>query len=90
MTFEIIMISIVGGGVVITGLGVIRLWIKNGRELSKRDGALEANLKGIFIGQTEIKQEISNIKEDLGHQAVHCAGVVSGFAERIENLEKKD
>jgi len=83
------MISIVGCGVMITGLGVMRLWIKNGNEASKRDGALGADLKNIFSSQVEIKRDVSSIKDDVNKQALHCAGVVSGFTERIDNLEKR-
>ena len=89
MSLEIIGILIVGGGVIITGVGVLRLWHKNGTEAAKRDGALYQEIKSINSVQSEIKTNISEVATKVNDQALHCASVTAGFSEKLNNLEKE-
>lgn len=89
MSIEIAMISVVGGGVVITGAGLIRLWMKNGKDAARRDGALETQLKGIALVQTETRNDISFLRNDFHDHKEHCASITGGFAEKIKALEKR-
>jgi len=90
MSLEIIGILIVGGGVIITGVGVLRLWHKNGTEAAKRDGALYQEIKGINKSQESIDKSIAHLSNGVNNQALHCASVTAGFTERIKDLEQNN
>ena len=74
-----------------TAVGVIYTIVKNGRSRTKQDTELKVELKKDIEsiqkklddpndGLGAIRREISGMKE-------HCAGVTSGFEQRITGLE---
>ena len=46
-------------------------------------------IKGINGKLDDPNTGLGAIKKSVDEQKVHCAGVVSGFRERIKNLEEK-
>lgn len=74
-----------------TAVGVIYTIVKNGRSRTKKDTELKVELKKDIEsiqkkpddpddGLGAIRREISGIKE-------HCAGITSGFEQRLTGLE---
>ena len=90
MDLEAWAIAVIGVGLVLTGLGQIRLWMKNGREAAQRNGVIDTKLEGIAITQIETRVDIAKIDENVTDQKIHCAKMTSCFTEKIKALEKKE
>lgn len=89
ITIEIAMIGVVGGGVIVTGIGLTRLWIKNGKEASRRDGILDTKLKDISRTQAETREDIAVLSQNFNDHRRQCASITSGFTEKIKALERE-
>jgi len=87
-------------GLCMVGFFQLVAFVRNGKEqkrrddehnkkLAERDATLHANLQNIDSAVTDIKKDVSETKDGIGGIREHCAGVTSGFQERLINLEKK-
>jgi len=74
-------------------IGVVYSIVKNGKSRTKQDTELKTELK-LELKAVKDKLDDPNdglgaIRRELSSQREHCAGVTSGFEQRIKGLEKR-
>ena len=78
-------------GFVLVAIGLIATWARNGRSQAKYMGAMETRfteqIKTVFSILNNEHTGLGAIKESVDDQKEKCAGVTSGFEERIKSLE---
>jgi len=76
-----------------TAAGVVYSVVKNGRSRAKQDTELKVELKKDIESIKKVLDDpndgLSAIRREISAQREHCAGVVSGFEQRISRLERK-
>ncbi len=76
-------------GVIVLAIGLALTWIRNGRGQAKRDGIIEEKITGINKRLDDPDSGLGAIKKSVDKQSFRCAGVTSGFEERIKTLEEE-
>lgn len=78
------------------GIGLVFTWVRNGKSQAKNMAKLEAKVDGVKDdteelkkGQTDHNQKMDAMKADINKMGVHCAGVTSGFEERLKTNERE-
>jgi len=76
-----------------TATGVVYSLVKNGRSRAKQDAELKVELKKDIESLKKVLDDpndgLSAIRREISAQKEHCAGITSGFEQRISGLEKK-
>jgi len=76
-----------------TAGGVVYSIVKNGRSRAKQDTELKVELKKDIESIKKVLDDpndgLSAIRREISSQREHCAGVTSGFRQRISELEKR-
>jgi len=76
-----------------TATGVVYSIVKNGRSRAKQDTELKVELKkdieSIQKALDDPNDGLSAIRREISAQKEHCAGMTSGFGQRISELEKR-
>jgi len=76
-----------------TATGVVYSIVKNGRSRTKQDIELKVELKKDIESIKKVLDDpndgLSAIRREISSQREHCAGVTSGFEQRISRLENK-
>jgi len=77
----------------VTATGVIYSIVKNGKSRAKQDTELKVELKKDIESLKKVLDDpndgLSAIRREVSAQKEHCAGVTSGFEQRISGLEKR-
>jgi len=76
-------------GITFVGVGLIATWVRNGRNQARYLGRLETQVENIQKSLADENTGLGSIKKSVEAQEKHCAGVTSGFEERLKNLEKR-
>lgn len=79
-----------GAGLVValfTCTGLVLTWRKNGRDQDRRDERIAANQENIIKKLDDDETGLSALNTKVGSIQTHCAGVTSGFGERIKGTE---
>lgn len=80
-------------GIVMLGVGLAVTWIRNGRSqgtaMGKLEGTLSTEIKNIHKRLDDPDTGLGSIKKAVDGQALHCAKVSTGLANKVEALEKK-
>lgn len=75
-----------------TAVGVIYTIVKNSRSRTKQDTELKVELKKDIETIQKVLDDpndgLGAIRREVSAQREHCAGVTSGFEQRITGLEK--
>lgn len=74
-----------------TAIGVVYTIVKNGRSRTKQDTELKVELKKDIESIKKVLDDpndgLGAIRREVSAQREHCAGVTSGFEQRIMGLE---
>ena len=77
-----------------TAVGVVYTIVKNGRSRAKQDAELKVELKKDIESLKKVLDDpndgLSAIRREVSAQREHCAGVTSGFEQRLLRLEKEE
>ena len=76
-------------GISFVGVGLIATWVRNGRNQARYLGRLENQVENIQNTLADENYGLGSIKSSVEEQKIHCAGVTSGFEERLKNLERR-
>jgi len=76
-----------------TATGVVYSIVKNGKSRAKQDTELKVELKKDIESIKKVLDDpndgLSAIRREISSQREHCAGVTSGFEQRLSGLEKE-
>jgi len=76
-----------------TATGVVYSLVKNGKSRAKQDAELKVELKKDIESIKKVLDDpndgLSAIRREVSAQKEYCAGVTSGFEQRLSGLEKE-
>ena len=73
----------------VIGLGLVVTWIRNGRSNRDKFTELRTDFRGARDDIREIKMDTKASRAEIGEIKNHCAGVSSGFAERLSGHDRE-
>ena len=75
-------------GLVVLAAGLGGTWIRSRRNNGYHSGVVATEIENIGKDVVEIKGSVGRVEEKVDNQALNCAKVSTGLAEKVKNLEK--
>lgn len=89
MEIGLIVAVVAVGGNVLTGIGLVMTWRKNGRNAAEKYGQLTNEVSNIGKGVNSVTTAVLAMEKKVGEFQVNCAGTSSAFNERLDAHDKE-
>ena len=76
------------GGNILTGIGLVLTWKKNGRDSAEKYGALTNEVANVTKGVNNLTTASMSLEKKVSNFEITCAGTKSAFNERLDAHDK--